>query len=64
DKSLQEAMEKLENESQISEKFSKLSEYMEKTRDFSKGCINKITETKENSKIIKKCIDSGKINKV
>ncbi|XP_953823.1 mitochondrial inner membrane subunit, putative [Theileria annulata] len=59
DKSLQEAMEKLESESQISEKISRISEYFEKTRDFSKDCINKISETK-NSKIVRNCLDSAK----
>eukprot|EP00375_Theileria_parva_P003785 XP_766471.1 mitochondrial import inner membrane translocase [Theileria parva strain Muguga] len=59
DKSLQEAMEKLESESQISEKISRISEYFEKTRDFSKDCINKLSETK-NSKIVKNCLDSAK----
>ncbi|UKK00712.2 mitochondrial inner membrane subunit [Theileria orientalis] len=60
DKSLQEAMEKLESESNLSEKISKLSSYIDKTKDFSRSCMTKISETKDNSELIKKCIYSAK----
>lgn len=60
DKNLKEAIQELENKAHISEKYTKFTNYLSKTRDFGRGCITKIAETKDNSKIIQFCLQSAK----